>query len=276
MKTLTARRIAGDTVKVILAVVYLLPVVVMLYNGFKPYSEIMTDLLALPQVWTLDNFTTVWTEMDVPRLFLNNVLATAIGVAGIVVVGALAGYRLSRTKSRASWFLYLLLILPMLIPFQATMISVLKLAQSVGLSGSILGLGVQYWGFGAPMAIFLYHGFVKSIPVELDEAALIDGANPAQSFVQVIFPLMSPMTFTVLVVDVMWIWNDYLLPLIMVNSQAETRTLTLAVYAYFGQYVSNYGYAIAALVIAVVPSVVLFLLLQKHVVKGVAAGAVKG
>lgn len=257
-------------------VVFLFPVLVMVYNGFKSYSEIMSDILALPQTWILDNFAAVWVDMNFPLLFLNNLVITVVGVTGIIAVSALAGFKLSRTKSRASWVIFLLFILPMLIPFQASMITVLKEARTLGLSGSILGLGIQYWGFGAPLAVFLYHGFVKSLPVELDEAALIDGASRWQSFAKISFPLMAPMTFTILVVDVMWIWNDYLLPLIMVNSVRETRTLTLAVYAYFGQYVSNYGYAIAALVIAVLPSVVFFLLLQRHVVKGVTAGAVKG
>jgi raffinose/stachyose/melibiose transport system permease protein len=276
MKHQQIRLAALEAGLLLFVLAYLFPVLVMVYNGFKSYGEIMTDILAFPQTWTWANFVAVWTDMNVPGLFLNNLIITLIGVTGILAVGALAGFKLSRTKTKTSWVLFLLFILPMLIPFQASMITVLKLARTLGLSGSVVGLGIQYWGFGAPLAVFLYHGFVKSLPVELDEAALIDGAGRWQSFSRITFPLMSPMTFTILVVDVMWIWNDYLLPLIMVNSVKETRTLTLAVYAYFGQYVSNYGYAIAALVIAVLPSVVFFLFLQRHVVKGVTAGAVKG
>lgn len=270
------RRLPAEAALGVLAAVYLLPVIVMVYNGFKPYSEIMTDVLALPHSPTMGNFTAVWRDMDVPTLFFNNLVITAIGVAGIVAISSMAGYKLSRTRSRLSWALFLVFALPMLIPFQTIMITVLKLAKTLGLSNSVVGLGLQYWGFGVPLAVFIYHGFAKTIPRELDEASIIDGATQFQGFTKVVFPLMKPTTATIAVLDVMWIWNDYLLPLVMVNSHKSTRTLTLAVYSYFGQYVSNYGYAIAALVIAVAPSVIFFLLLQKWIVNGVVAGAVKG
>jgi raffinose/stachyose/melibiose transport system permease protein len=270
------RNLLLEVFLVALALGFLLPVIVMLYNGFKPYSEIMSNLLAFPRKATMDNFVGVWRDMNVPALFLNNLVITAIGVVGIIVFSSMAGYKLSRTRTRYSWALFLFFILPMLIPFQTIMITVLKLAKTLGLSNSVLGLGFQYWGFGVPLAVFIYHGFVKTIPRELDEAAYIDGVTEFQGFTRVIFPLMAPMTVTIMVIDVMWIWNDYLLPLVMVNSNKSTRTLTLAVYSYFGQYVSNYGYAIAALVIAVAPSILFFLVLQRWIVKGVVAGAVKG
>ena len=270
------RALLLELLLVAFATAFLLPVIVMLYNGFKPYSEIMSDILALPRRATMENFAGVWEDMNVPALFLNNLIITAVGVLGIIAFSSMAGYKLSRTKTRFSWFLFLLFILPMLIPFQTIMITVLKLAKTLGLSNSVLGLGLQYWGFGVPQAVFIYHGFVKTIPRELDEAARIDGVTEFQGFAKVIFPLMAPMTVTILVIDVMWIWNDYLLPLVMVNSRRSARTLTLAVYSYFGQYVSNYGYAIAALVIAVAPSILFYLLLQRWIVKGVVAGAVKG
>jgi raffinose/stachyose/melibiose transport system permease protein len=265
-----------EVLLVALSAAFLLPVIVMLYNGFKSYSEIMSDLLALPHHPTMENFAGVWKDMDVPALFVNNLVITVVGVLGIIAFSSMAGYKLSRTKTRYSWLLFLFFILPMLIPFQTIMITVLKLAKTLGMSNSVLGLGIQYWGFGIPQAVFIYHGFVKTIPRELDEAAYIDGVTEFQGFTKVIFPLMAPMTVTIMVIDVMWIWNDYLLPLVMVNSRRSTRTLTLAVYSYFGQYVSNYGYAIASLVIAIAPSILFFLLLQRWIVNGVVTGAVKG
>lgn len=271
-----AGRGLGELAIVVLVAAFLLPVLVMVVNAFKPYSEIMSDILAWPRSPTLENFRVVWREVNVPRLMLNNLIITVVGVGGIVLFSALAGYKLSRTRTRVSWVLFLVFMLPMLVPFQTIMITVLKLARVLHLSNSVAGLAVQYWAFGAPMAVFLYHGFVKSIPVELDEAARIDGVGDLRAFVRVIFPLMAPMTFTIVIIDVMWIWNDYLLPLVMVNSNRDARTLTLAVYAYFGQYVSNYGYAIAALVVAVLPSILFFLVLHRWIVRGVTAGAVKG
>jgi len=271
-----AGRGLGELAIVVLVAAFLLPVLVMVVNAFKPYSEIMGDILAWPRSPTLENFRVVWREVNVPRLMLNNLIITVVGVGGIVLFSALAGYKLSRTRTRVSWVLFLVFMLPMLVPFQTIMITVLKLARVLHLSNSVVGLAVQYWAFGAPMAVFLYHGFVKSIPVELDEAARIDGVSDLRAFARVIFPLLAPMTFTIVIIDVMWIWNDYLLPLVMVNSNRDARTLTLAVYAYFGQYVSNYGYAIAALVVAVLPSILFFLLLHRWIVRGVTAGAIKG
>ena len=275
-RTRQVRRVALEAAVALLVVAFLFPVLVMAYNAFKPYSEIMTDIIAWPKNGTLDNFRVVWREVNVPGLMLNNLIITVVGIGGIVLFSSVAGYKLSRTKTRYSWVLFLLFILPMLIPFQTIMITVLKLARLLHLSNSVLGLAVQYWAFGVPMAVFLYHGFVKSIPVELDEAARIDGVGDLRAFAKILFPLMAPMTFTIMIIDVMWIWNDYLLPLVMVNSVRSARTLTLAVYAYFGQYVSNYGYAIAALVVAVSPSILFFLLLHRWIVRGVTAGAVKG
>jgi raffinose/stachyose/melibiose transport system permease protein len=170
----------------------------------------------------------------------------------------------------------MLCIIPMLIPFQSIMITVLKFSKMLHLSDSTWGLGILYWGFGAPLAMFIYHGFVKTIPKEIDESATIDGASTIRLFISVIFPLLQSVTATIVIIDVMWIWNDFLLPLIMVNGSASTKTLTLAAYTFVGQYTTDWQYAMTAMVMAVLPSILVFILLQKHIVKGVAAGAIKG
>ncbi|MCL6457059.1 MAG: carbohydrate ABC transporter permease, partial [Gorillibacterium sp.] len=180
------------------------------------------------------------------------------------------------SKSRASSILYILCIMPMLIPFQSIMLTVLQLANRLHLSNSTWGLGALYWGFGAPLAVFIYHGFVKGIPIEIDESATIDGASGFRLFFSVIFPLLKSVTATIIIIDVMWIWNDFLLPLLMVNGSPETKTLTLAAYTFVGQYTSDWQFAMTAMVMAVLPSIVVFIFMQKYIVKGVVAGAVKG
>jgi len=165
---------------------------------------------------------------------------------------------------------------PMLIPFQTIMITLLKVMNVVNLSGSKVGLGIQYWGFGIPMAAFIYGNFMSTIPKELDESAFIDGAGTFRTYRSIIFPLLKSVTFTVIVIDVMWIWNDFLLPLLMVNSSNETKTLVLSAYTFVGQFNTQWHYAMAAMVLAVLPSIIIFIFLQKYIVEGVVAGAVKG
>jgi raffinose/stachyose/melibiose transport system permease protein len=274
------RRSAGlvllEVLLVLFALVFLYPIILICINSLKPFSEIMTRLFSLPRKLALENYSTAWTVINYPRLFLNNLVITVVGVAGIIAVSAFAAYKLSRTKTKYSWTIFILCITPMIIPFQTTMITLLKLAKMMSLSDSVLGLAVQYWGFGAPFAIFIYHGFIKTIPRELDESAIVYGATPFVAFLRIIFPLLKSVTSTIIVLDIMWIWNDFLLPLIMVNGSKSTRTLSLAVYSFFGQYNTNWQFAIAALVLAVFPSILYFLLMQKYIVKGVTAGAVKG
>ncbi|MDO3413305.1 carbohydrate ABC transporter permease [Saccharibacillus sp. CPCC 101409] len=261
---------------VLLSLLFLYPLILAIVNSFKSFAEVMSDVIALPQSLSFANYAYVWKAVNYPRLFLNNTIVTVVGLAGIILFSSIAAYKLSRSRSRISGVLYLLCIIPMLIPFQSIMLTVLQMAKALHLSESTWGLGVLYWGFGAPLAIFIYHGFVKGIPREIDESATIDGASGFRLFFSVIFPLLKSVTTTVIIIDVMWIWNDFLLPLLMVNGSPATKTLTLAAYTFVGQYTSDWQYAMTAMVMAVMPSIIVFILLQKYIVRGVVAGAVKG
>lgn len=276
MRSNKAGRIVLEIVLVVIALLFLYPLFLAIFNSFKSFQEVMTDVIALPKHWTFANYSYVWKYINYPRLFLNNLVITVIGLIGIILVSSIAAYKLSRTKSRMSSIIYFLCIMPMLIPFQSIMLTVLKTARYLHLSDSTWGLGLLYWGFGAPLAVFIYHGFVKGIPKELDESAKIDGAGPFRLFFTIIFPLLKSVTTTIIIIDVMWIWNDFLLPLLMVNGSPSTKTLTLAAYTFVGQYTSDWQYAMTAMVMAVLPSIIVFIFLQKYIVKGVVAGAVKG
>ena len=261
---------------VLLACLYIYPVFLMVCNSLKPFKEILTNVLALPSHLEWANYSYVIEKMEYFRLFFNNVVITLIGIAGIVLFSSMAAYILDRRKTRVTKALHLFIITPMLIPFQTIMITLLKFMNIIHLNGTTWGLGIQYWGFGIPMATFIYFNFMKSIPTEIDESAMIDGATTFQTYGRIIFPLLKTVTATVVVLDVMWIWNDFLLPLLMVNSSPSSKTLVLATYNFVGSLNTKWHYALAAMVLAILPSVIVFVFLQRYIVEGVVAGAVKG
>ena len=265
-----------EGILILCAAVYIYPVFLMFTNSFKSFKEVLVNVVALPTHLEFANYTHVIEKINYGRLFFNNVAITFTGIMGIVFFSSLAAYILARRNTRFTRAAYMFCIIPMLVPFQTIMITLVKVMKTLHLSGSLLGLGIQYWGFGIPMAVFIYMGFIKTIPRAIDESATIDGASAFSTYVRIIFPLLKPVTATVMVLDVMWIWNDFLLPMLMVNSSPKTKTLTLAAYTFVGQYNTQWQYAMTAMVLALLPSILFFIFMQKHIIKGVVAGAVKG
>lgn len=270
------RLIAVEVIMIVVALIYIYPVYLMFMNSVKPFGEVVADVIKLPTKIEFQNYIDVIEKMHYQKLFLNNLIITSIGIVGIVVFSASTAYILDRRRTKYTKFVHLAIITPMLIPFQTIMITLLKVMSVVNLNSSTWGLGIQYWGFGIPMATFIYYNFMSTIPKEIDESATIDGASTFRTFVSVIFPLLKSVTATVVVLDVMWIWNDFLLPLLMVNSSKNTQTLVLSAYTFVGQFNTQWHYAMTAMVLAVLPSIILFIFLQKYIVEGVVAGAVKG
>jgi raffinose/stachyose/melibiose transport system permease protein len=255
----------------LIAVVYIYPVFLMVMNSIKPFAEVVSSAISLPKTLALENYAFVISKMSYVKLFFNTVFITVLGIAGIVFFAALASYILQRRKGKFTRFAHLFIIVPMLIPFQTIMITLLKTMTTLGLAGNKLGLGIQYWGFGIPMAAFIYFNFMSTIPRELDESSYIDGAGTFKTFRSIIFPLLQSVTATVVVLDVMWIWNDFLLPLLMVNRSNETKTLVLAAYTFVGQFNTQWHYAMTAMVLTVLPSVIFFIAFQKNIIAGVVA-----
>lgn len=271
-----AKKMLLTVIMALLAIIYVYPICLMFINSVKPFGEVILDVIALPTKFEWMNYTYVMEKMKYGKLFLNNILITSIGIVGIILFSSMSAYILNRKKNRFTKIAQILITTPMLIPFQTIMITLLKVMNVIHLSGSRIGLGIQYWGFGIPMAVFIYINFMSTIPKEIDESAFIDGAGTFRTYGSIIFPLLKSVTFTVVVLDVMWIWNDFLLPLLMVNSSNDTKTLVLSAYTFVGQFNTQWHYAMAAMVLAVLPSVVIFIFLQKYIVEGVVAGAVKG
>jgi raffinose/stachyose/melibiose transport system permease protein len=260
----------------IVALIYLYPLILVAINSFKSFAEIMANVVALPSKLTFDNYVEAFEILRYPNLFLNTLIATAVGTSGVVILSSMAGYKLSRTKTRLSWLVFLACIAPMMIPFHSYMIALVKISKLLHLTGSTYGLGVIYWGVGAPLSMFMFHGFVKTVPKELDECAVIDGCPPFMAFFRIILPLLKPVTVSVIVLNAMWMWNDFLLPLLVLSGEKKAMTLQLAAYNFFGQYKIEWNYAMAAVFLTIIPAVILYLVLQKQIMKGMVTGAVKG
>ena len=185
------KKIVLTIVMLILALIYIYPVFLMVINSVKPFGEVIMDVIALPSKIEWSNYTYVMDKMQYGKLFLNNVIITVIGIVGIIIFSSMSAYIISRKKNKYTRFAQFMITTPMLIPFQTIMITLLKVMNVVNLSGSKVGLGIQYWGFGIPMAAFIYGKFMSTIPKELDESAFIDGAGTFRTYRSIIFPLIS-------------------------------------------------------------------------------------
>ncbi|MCH1972764.1 carbohydrate ABC transporter permease [Muricomes sp. OA1] len=218
--------------------------------------------------------------MNFFRAFGNSLIVTIVSTLLIVLLASMTAWMLVRVNNLLSKIIFNLLIATMLIPFQTLM---MPLLQEMGwirdnlhipVLDTLGGLIYMNVGFGASMAVFLYHGFVKSIPVSLEEAAQIDGCSRLGIFFKIVFPMLKPTTVTVAILDVIWIWNDYLLPALVLSSKAN-RTIPLSTAAFFGQFTIQWNMAMAGLTLTIIPVIIFYLCAQKHIVKGVVAGAVK-
>ncbi len=274
----TKKRLFGAAAYVFLsaaAIFCLFPLLMALMNSFKTNGELLTNVMSLPRQLTLDNYARTLDKMHYFRSLINTVILAVCGVGMIVLFSALAGWRLCRTKTRLSCFLFSLFVFSMLIPFSSIMIPLYRVVLTLGIKNSLLGLSLVYAGLGVSMAVFLYHGFVKSIPFELEEAAAIDGCGLFKTFFRVLMPLLTPITATVVITNVLWVWNDFLLPLIVV-SRNEKYTLLLSTNTLFGQYNSDWTAILSALILAAVPMILFYSLFQRRILQGIADGAVKG
>jgi len=272
----TVAHSAGLMVLVAASCIALFPILMALLNSLKSDGEILNDILALPLTPRFRNYAVAFERTRFLRSVWNTLVVLVVGLSGIVFFAAMAGYKLSRTRGIASGTIFGLFVMSMLIPFHSIMITLTRVARTLHLQGSTVGLGFIYVGLGVPMAIFLYHGFVKTVPRELDEAAVIDGCGELRYFATIVFPLVLPVTVTIVILNTLWMWNDFLLPLLMITDM-DSYTVLLSTNMLFGQYNNNdWSSILATLVLAMLPMVTLFLALQKYVMQGIVDGAIKG
>lgn len=261
---------------VIFGLLFLAPFYFLVSNAFKSFREILVDAASWPKEWTLDNFIRAWDIIQFPKVAANSLMITVLGVLLIVLFSSMLAYRLVRRPHKVNQFIFILLISSMIIPFQSIMLQMVKVASWLNLHGTLYGVLFSYVGFGLPLAMFLFHGFIKSVPLEVEEAAVVDGCSPYRVFFQIVLPLLKPIAVTVMILDVLWIWNDYLLPVLIIGGNEDLKTIPLAIQSFFGQYTKKWDLAMAALTLSVIPIVAFFLTLQRFIVEGVAQGAIKG
>lgn len=264
-----------EVLMILLALLVFVPLYITFINGLKTYNEVATSTLALPHVYQFENFAIVWKQINFLGVFMNSLIITVIAVSGILLVSSAAAFQLVRRPGLASQIIFLVILSSLVIPFQTMMIPLVKVAQELKLINTLYGIIIMYWGFGVPFALFLFHGFIKSIPRELEEAALIDGCGTFGVYFRILLPLLKPITTTVAILNSLWIWNDFLLPLITLSSK-KNQTIPLASSVYFGQYTNEWHLAMAALTMAVIPIIIFFLCMQRYIIQGITAGAVKG
>ncbi|WP_334073306.1 MULTISPECIES: carbohydrate ABC transporter permease [Paenibacillus] len=251
------------------------PIYMAVVNSFKTQGEMFESFVALPTKLHFENYSQAFEKINLLNSSLNSVIVSVIGIGGIVFCSALAGYKLSRTRGKLSNFIFLLFVASMLVPFHSIMIPLTRMAKTMQVQGSTYGLALIYIGLGVNMAIFLYHGFVKSIPRELEESGQIDGCNEFQTFIRIILPLLLPITVTIAILDFLWIWNDFLLPLMMLTD-VDNYTLILSTNMLFGEYNKEWSLILASLVLTAIPVVMIYAFFQKFIMEGIAEGAVKG
>ena len=262
----------------LLSVAYVCPILIVLINSFKKKAYINRYPFALPTAKNfvgLDNYVTGIEKIDFLKAFGYSLFITVASVVVILICTSMCAWYISRVRNRVTKTIYMLCICSMVVPFQMVMFTLSKTADTLNLN-TPWGIVLVYLGFGAGLAVFMFCGFMRSVPVEVEEASMIDGCNPLQTFFRVVLPMLKPTLVSVGILETMWIWNDYLLPYLVLDIK-KYKTIPIAIQYLKGGYGSiDWGAMMAMLVLAIVPIIVFYLCCQKHIIKGVAAGAVKG
>lgn len=261
----------------ILSIVFLAPIFIVLYNSFKGKLYISRSPFALPNSTSfsgLANYVNGIDKTGFISAFGYSLFITVGSTAVIILFTSMTAWYITRVKSKFISCLYYLFVLSMIVPFQMVMFPMSKVANMLSLDNP-LGIIIIYLGFGSGLSVFMFSGFVKSIPIDIEEAAMIDGCSPVKTFFLIVLPLLKPIAITIAILNVMWIWNDYLLPYLLLGT--EYKTIPIAVQYLRGGYGAvDMGAMMAILVLAIIPIVIFYLTCQKHIIEGIAAGAVKG
>lgn len=258
----------------LLCLIHILPFYILITTSFKAIDDSSSKWI-MPGYLYLDNFINAWHEANLGRAFMNNVTVTVFALAGIVILGSIASYPLARYQTSWNKLIYFVFISALIVPPLTILVPLYKLMVDIGGMNRFWGIILLQITFSLPITIFLYTGFISTIPKELDEAAMIDGAGRLGLFYKVLLPLLKPVTATVLILTGVTIWSDYQFSVFFLQ-QPLTRTITVALSSFFGQYNNNIGWVAAGSFMAAIPITVLYLFLQKYFIQGLSSGAVKG
>ena len=262
-----------------LVVVFLAPIAFIVVNSFKGKFFISDAPFALPTAETFVGLTNYINGLERTGFFSAigwSFFITILSVVAIIFFTSMTAYYITRVKSKFTSALYYMFVFSMIVPFQMVMFATVKLADSLNLSNP-LGMVLLYLGFGSGLSVFMFSGFIKSIPLEIEEAATIDGCNPLQTYFQIVLPILKPTAITVAILNAMWIWNDYLLPYLVIGLSTEYKTIPVVIQMLVGSNGNrDMGAMMAMLVLAIIPIVIFYLMCQKHIIEGIVSGAVKG
>lgn len=258
------------------SIFWLSPLVLVFINSFKPHSDIILNFLALPKSWSLDMYVETWVMFEFPKLVANTLLYTVVSTVFVAILAPMAAYKLARNKSKLSYFCFGIIIMPMMVPFQSYMISLTRVTAMVGVSGTRWGYILVTTGLLMPLAVYMIHGFVKNVPMELEECARIDGAGPFRTYFNIVLPLLKPILTTVVVLDSLSTWNDILTNQLIVGGKQDAMNISSALYMQFSANTSDWEHALPGIVMAMIPALIFFIFMQKHIMGGVTEGAIKG
>lgn len=268
-----------------LLIFFMIPLLLVVINAAKSNSEILNTPLALPENWSnlWLNITKIWNNPNIRygQALFNSVFITFFSLLGITITSAMAAWVLVRTKTKTSMFVFMVFVAAMVIPFQVVMFPLVRWFSIIGrnlgipLLRNYLGIIIAYIGFGSSLSIFLFHGFIKSIPLDIEEAAYVDGCGKIKTFFYIVLPILKPIYVTVLILNGIWIWNDYLLPMLLLGKGTPVQTIPLAVSNFAGAFVTSYDMLLTAILMAIVPVLIFFIIAQKHIIKGMVEGSVK-
>lgn len=280
MPMISGRKSKGGTLVLLslLAVIFIIPVALVVLNSFKSRLYISSAPFALPDSETFvgfSNYISGLTTSGFLAAFGRSLFITVASVVVIVICTSMTAWYIVRVKSRFTKVLYYLFVFSMIVPFQMVMYTMTYVVNTVNFD-NIFGIVPVYLGFGAGLSVFMLSGFVKSIPREIEEAATIDGCTPLQTFFMVVFPILKPTAITVAILNAMWIWNDYLLPYLILGTDDKTVPVAIQISMQGAYGSTDYGGLMAMLVLAIIPIIIFYLICQKYIIKGVIAGAVKG
>ncbi len=269
-----------------LLILWVTPIFLVIINSLKDYQEVVNSKASLPTApisQGITNFQAIMANdnLSFASSFMNSIIITSLSLISLTIVGAMAAWVLVRTKTKSSAIIFMVFVASMVIPFQAVMLPLVSWFADVtrmtgiALTRSYLGIILAYTGFGSAMTIFMYHGFIKSIPYELEEAARIDGCNQYQIFLRIILPILKPITITLLILNGIWVWNDFLLPLVLLGQGNDIQTLPLGISFFIGSFVKQWELIMMCLILSIIPVIILFIIGQKHIIRGMVGGAVK-
>lgn len=265
-----------EVIMILIAIIQMIPIYYFIVTTFKTPQEATFSPLGLPVNFTFDNYITAWKMMNYPLKLMNNFIITAGAVIGIILISSMAAYVIARRKNKLNRIIYIIFLCGLMVPFQMAIIPLYKLVAGLQLMDSIWGVVIiDIFAINLPFSIFLFRGFVVTLPHELEEAALIDGCSVFRTFWQIVFPLMKPIIATVTILDSLAIWNDFLTPLLFLQSRSK-QVILQEIYRNVGQFQTNWTAFFPMMVLGVAPLLIFYLFMQKFIIKGIVSGSVKG